>query len=349
VPRGCAVAIFAALCLFGTLLVLLALGFIILNETQVDLARLARASRAIRADDPSAPPKALVSLTGNLAADSALGDDAFLAPGAYLQVERIVEMSVWQEYKDHEDSNGKPVYERRQIWSRSTSGLGHVHNPEMLLKGATITAEAARIGDIQIDPRAADLPLRHKLELRKELLLAPAQGTTQDDWLYVGKGTPRRPQIGDLRIAYAVVPSNQLVTVFGSLEGSRMVAYQAQDGRAILRVIEGDRQAALQELGAVQVIAGWIIRLCAAAATWFGLLLLFYASRRLFAWPRALGISTGSARLAAAVGLPLVAIAIASLLASAGNMLALAASLGAAALLAAALLVWRRARITARP
>jgi hypothetical protein len=347
-PRGCAVAILAALSLFGALLILLALGFIIVNEGQVDLARIARDSRAVHPGDPSAQPGALVSLTGVLEAEGGpIGDGRFLTPGAYLRVERVVEMYAWEEYKAYEDSNGRPVYRDRKIWARSLSGLGHVSNPSKALDDLTASVEAARIGAVAIDPRAADLPSSERLALREDMLLPGVKGAIENDQLYVGAGTPRRPEIGDLRITYYVVPSGRLVTVFAALEGERMVAYQAADGRAIYKVIEGDREAALRELGAVELIGAWLVRVCATAAIWFGLLLFFYSSRRLVAWPKALGITAGSARLASAVGLPLAVIAIVSLWQSGGSLLALAAALGAGALAAAAAVAWRALR--ARP
>lgn len=344
-PRGCAIALLVAAGLFGALLTLAALTFIVFNERQTDLASLVRASRAVRPDDPAGAGGALVSLTGVVEVEGAgLGDGLFLAPGSYLAVERTVEMYAWEEYKSHEDSQGRPVYRRRKIWTRTTSGLGSVSNPTMPFKGATMTAKAARIGEVRIDPAAADLPLPAGLPLTRDLLLPGVDGTIQDGVLYVGTASPSRPDIGDLRVSYRVVASGRLVTVFAALQGDRMVAYQAADGQAIYDMLAGDRETALSDFGAVQVIANWMVRLCAAAAIWFGLLLLFYSSRRLVAWPRALGITTGSVRLATLAGLALVALSIGSLWLSGGSLLAFGAALGLAAGAACAAAFVRRAR-----
>jgi hypothetical protein len=95
------------------LLTLVALTFIGFNERQVDLAGLVRASPVVRPDDPGAADGALISLTGVVELEGAgLGDGLFLAPGNYLEVERTVEMYAWEEYKSHEDSQGRPVYKR---------------------------------------------------------------------------------------------------------------------------------------------------------------------------------------------------------------------------------------------
>lgn len=344
-PRGCAIALLIATSIFGALLTLVALSFVVFNERQSDLASLVRASRVVRPDDPGAADGALVSLTGVVELEGAgLGDEQFLAPGNYLKLERTVEMYAWEEYKSHEDSQGRPVYRRRKIWTRTTAGLGHVSNPAMPLKGATMTAAAARIGEVRIDPGAADLPLPDGLPLTRDLLLPGVQGTIQDGVLYVGAASPSRPDIGDLRVSYRAVPAGRLVTVFAALAGDRMVAYQAADGQAVYDMLAGDRETALRDFGAVQVIANWMVRLLAAAAIWFGLLLLFYASRRLVAWPRALGITAGSVRLASAAGLALVGLALGSLWLSGGSMLAFGAALGVAAGAAAAAAFVRRAR-----
>lgn len=344
-PRGCAIALLAATSLFGALLLLVALTFMVFNERQVDLASLVRASRAVRPDDPGAPQGALVSLTGVVELDGAgVGDRLFLAPGKYLKVERIVEMYAWEERKSHEDSQGRPVYQRRKIWTRTTSGLGYVNNPEMPFKGTTITAETAKIGAVQLDPTVIDLPLPVELPLTREELLPGVKGTIQDGILYVDTASPSRPGIGDMRVRYEVVPSNRLVTVFGAMERDRMVAYQATDGQKIYDMLTGDRETALSDYGTVQVLANWMIRLGTAAAIWFGLLLLFYSSRRLVAWPQALGISTGSVRLASLTGLALVVLSVGSLWLSSGSLLVFGATLGLAAGAAGAAVILRRAR-----
>ncbi len=92
------------------------------------------------------------------------------------------------------------------------------------------------------------------------------------------------------------------------------------------------------------MIANWIVRQGAAAAIWFGLLLLFYSSRRLVAWPRMLGVDTGSVQLASVTGLVLVGLSIGSLWLSGGSLLVFGATLGLAAGAIGAVVIVRRAR-----
>src|SRR5688572_28365402 len=87
VPRGCVITLLVLSTLSGLMLALTAMAVIILNETQADVAGLARESRAIRRDDPTAAPAELVSLTGTIGIHPPLGDEQFLAPGQYLFVE----------------------------------------------------------------------------------------------------------------------------------------------------------------------------------------------------------------------------------------------------------------------
>src|SRR5262245_13566385 len=100
------------------------MGLIIVNERQADLGQLTRDSRVVQPDDPAAPPKTLVSVTGTIETDAAgLGDGEYLAPGAYLLLERTVEMYAWEKYQSGKDSNGRPEYDERKAWTRSPSSL----------------------------------------------------------------------------------------------------------------------------------------------------------------------------------------------------------------------------------
>ncbi len=341
-PRGCAIALLAATSVFGALLALVAMAFIVVNETQVDLAKIARESRLVHPDEPSAPTGELVSLTGTIAVDGTLGDDMFLVPGTYLRVERIVEIYAWEKFRQGEDANGKPRYKQRRVWTRSPESM--LGNPRMPFKGTTVTASSAHIGEVRITPQAAELPSAENLPLTKELLLPGVDGRIQEGYLYIGSGSISRPSTGDLRVSYFIVPDRQFVTVFASLDGTDMVPYQAADGRGIYKVMVGDRETALRDLGAIQVIAAWMVRLVASGSVWFGLLLLFYGSRRLVDWPKLIGISIGSVRLASVLGLSTVILSILGLWLSQGNMLVLGVILAAEVAAACAWLVWQRTR-----
>jgi len=345
VPRGCAISLLALVATAGIALALLAMAFLVVNETQVDVAQLARESRAIRPDDPAARPGELVSLTGTIDVNTPLGDGLLLAPGQYLTVERIVEMYAWDEERAGEDGDGRPRYKQRKVWTRSPE-RGLLSNPPMPFKGGTFTAGEARIGEVVIPLKGADLPLATGLALQERHLLPGTHGRIEDGYLYIGVGSLAWPRVGDLRVSYKVVAADQLVTVFAALDGGRMAPYPAADGQAILRVVAGEREAALRDVGAVQQIAGWIVRLVAGAALWLGLLLLLAGSRRLVPWPRWLGVTLSSARLAALLGLPTVLLTVGSLWLSQGSLAVLAAMLGAEALV---LLAWPLLRQRARP
>src|SRR5262245_13200210 len=114
-------------------MVLLSMGVIILNERQADIAKLARESRVVQPDDPAAPSNTLVSVTGTIETDQAgLGDGEYLVPGDYLLLERSVEMYAWEKYERGKDSNGRPEYEERKVWTRSPSLIRN--NPSMTIK-----------------------------------------------------------------------------------------------------------------------------------------------------------------------------------------------------------------------
>jgi hypothetical protein len=344
-PRGCALALLALASLTGLVLTLTAIAFIVVNETQVDLAALARTSQALHPDDPAARPGELISLTGEIAADEPLGDGLLLAPGRYLFVERIVEMYAWERYRNGEDDNGRPRYDERRVWTRSPE-RGLRSNPELPYSSATVVAPVAHIGAVRLDPRAAELPTAQRLELRQEHLAPGARGVFEGGYLYVDSVTIARPQIGDLRVSYHVVPDQQVVTVFASLEGEQIVPYQAADGRSVLKVLVGDRETALRDLGAVQLIVGWLVRLVASGALWLGLLMLLAGSRRLFDWPRLLGIATSSTLMATVLGVGTALLMVASLWLTRGSLVALAAVLGAELLAACLWAALQRTRAT---
>lgn len=342
-PRGCAISLLVATSLFGTLLFLVAMTFIVFNESQTDLAALVRASRALRPDDPSAPNGSLVSLTGAVELEgSGLGDDMFLAPGDYLKVERIAEMYAWERIESHKDSNDRPVYKDREIWTRTTSGLNYFNNPDMQFEGATFTADQAHIAGIRIDPSKAFLPVIKDLPLTQDLLLANTQGTIKDGVLYVGTASPNNPKIGDMRVRYRVVRNPQTMTIFGAFERDALVGYEAPDGQIIYDMLVGDRETALRAYSDIQVVSNWIVRIVIVLMLWFGLLLLSYASRRLVAWPQALGISIGSVMLATLVSIVLVVLTFGSLWLSSGSLTAFWSAMGVAFIMLLALIVYLR-------
>jgi Transmembrane protein 43 len=74
-----------------------------------------------------------------------------------------------------------------------------------------------------------------------------------------GTGNPELPEFGDKRTCYAVLPNNALVTVFGQIEGDRLMPYQARDCQ-ILRLVPGSRSASIDLLRSQYQWAKWLSR-----------------------------------------------------------------------------------------
>jgi hypothetical protein len=119
------------------------------------------------------------------------------------------------------------------------------------------------------------LPLNARVPLTPQTLLAtlPPQSQRVDDYLFQGTGTPQSPKIGDLRICYTALSTNAPATVFGQLQGDRIVPARHQD-ESFFRLAPGVREAAIADLRSEYQLWLWVFRLVGFAMMWVGIVLL---------------------------------------------------------------------------
>jgi Transmembrane protein 43 len=98
------------------------------------------------------------------------------------------------------------------------------------------------------------------------------QSTTErrNQYIFQGVGSPSRPEWDDLRVCYTVLPTQTVVTVFGSLLQNRLVPYLGA-GAEIQRIIPGSRQEAIEKLKSEHRTSKWMGRILGFIPMWFGL------------------------------------------------------------------------------
>lgn len=255
-----------------------------INEGRTDLSKIADDSIAVSAAtvDPANEGK-LVAAAGTLAADAPLGDPEYLRPGAYLTVERDVEMYAWIEKTSSssetnmggsETTTTEYTYEKG--WTSSpenSSGFevpqGH-QNPALTIEEASFTAESAQVGVMSVDLNQLSLPSSESIPLTTNSLVQGVDGRLDEDYLYMGRGTPQNPQVGDVRIQFSGVPSGLDVTAFGTQEGNALVPYVRGNDQLYL-AHHGDRASAIESLHTSYQVMGWIFRVVGFLMMWIGM------------------------------------------------------------------------------
>jgi hypothetical protein len=284
-PSGCLGTVMNSFVgsIFGLLIFLGAFFTIWFNEGRPNLALVAAESLpagAGRVD--AANENQFLALTGRLTAQP-LGDDLFLRPGDYLQIRRTVEMYAWvEERRSGADSNdtGPSAYTYDQQWTASPESgdsfaqpSGH-RNPRLELEGGTFTAEGAQLGAYAVDLSSLQLPSEEALPLGRSALLPRSQEQIGGDYIFRGFGSLERPEIGDVRISFAVVPADREVTAFGAQRNGRLEPYWSERyDVSLYRALPGSREAAIAQLDSEHRTMGWILRVVSLLMLWGGLAL----------------------------------------------------------------------------
>jgi hypothetical protein len=328
--------------------VIFLLSFVVLwnNEGSVDFSKIASASVPVMAVaiDSSANGK-LVSLSGKMSTADLVGDPQFLKPGNYVQLSRKVEMFAWQEKSQSETrdklgggSETKTTYTYVKGWtgnpkdsSRFKIPEGH-ENPPLPVDSNTFTAISGKIGVYTIDPQYMELPKPMPLNLTAAMLL-PGQ-ILSGNVIFSGKGSPQSPQIGDLKISFAAVPSPIEVTAFGKLDEDALVPYFYQGKNKLYRAVKGGRDEAIALLAQEHGAAVWAVRIIGFLMMWGGLFLFLGPLNAIFKVLPWLGTAsrwmTGLITLPAAFGLTLITVMIAIIAHNIWLLAGVIAALGAA-------------------
>jgi hypothetical protein len=272
--------------LFGAFLFFASFFVLWINEGRTNPATVARMSIAISSAsvDASAEGK-LVAATGTLASTEQLGDSSYVRPGNYLSLQRTVEMYAWSESRDTKtntsvggEKTSETTYRYEKKWTTSPPksssfeySAGH-ENPQMPIKGETLTVRSASLGAYQVDPQALTLPDGQPLVLNGDNVQHDDTWRVSGEYLVNRENAINQPQVGDLRISYTMVPNNLEVTLFGKASGSQLVPFEAK-GISLYRAFTENREQAISTLNGEYLLSLWLLRVGGFLMMWLGLFL----------------------------------------------------------------------------
>ncbi|EKD63419.1 MAG: hypothetical protein ACD_51C00280G0002 [uncultured bacterium] len=261
------------------------------NEGRADLSKIAVTATDISVDATVAVDGSLVSVSDVLSSTETLGDN-YLVAGSYIAVGRIVEMYSWDQETDSSSNTNvggsettTTTYNYKNIWTEypadSTSfeySADH-YNPAKAIESVEKRVTSATVGQYSVDIANVVLPEFSAVTLTDQNIVLPQvsdmTAKLSGGYIYVGKGTPEVPQVGDLRIKYEVLNTGGNVTVFGKLSGGAIASYMDEDGNTLFRIFNATREDAIVILHAEYVTSLWLLRALGFVMMWFGLMLIF--------------------------------------------------------------------------
>lgn len=246
------------------------------------------ASATVAADpariDPALEGR-LVYLAGPLSVAAPLRDPEFgVQVDRALRLVRSVEMYQWREEQRSETRSqlggGQETvttYSYTRGWSATQIESSRFrqpdgrHNPPMRFVARSTVAPEARLGARRLSAeQIATLGEARPLPLDPQAFAPPPGAKVIDGTLHIGRD-PQNPQIGDMRIRFAVAPA----------ETASLVAAQRGDGFAPYQTRAGDRVMMLradivpasemfEQAQATNSIMTWVLRVVGAIAMFIG-------------------------------------------------------------------------------
>ena len=256
----------------GICLLFLAAVILWLNEGAMDVAKVARGSIALSADQVAVRTgRRLVSVTGQLTTGELIGDPQFLRPGPYIKLARKVEMFSWREKRDNKDY----LYEKTWLAQppdarRFRDRRGH-ENPPLPLSSANYLTAAARLGAFTIDPLMMEFPAPAALALAPgQVMLGRNAALAGKYYIFMGAGTYKKPRLGDVRISFTAVPASLEVTAFGKKQNDMLAPFVTIEYK-FYKAYRGDRDQAISQLPAEHKVRLWLLRVLGFLIMWLGL------------------------------------------------------------------------------
>ncbi len=264
--------------LIGIVLIIASVWVLFSNEGRVDLSKIAKTaveiSSTAKNTDQTLNGK-FVSASGPLTTNDLIGDGLYLKPGRYLMIRRRVEMYAWEEKESSKTKKNlggsettETTYTYVKDWNEypeSSSKFKHPEghaNPGKAYDSVIKTAPAAKLGVYALNTSSIGLPEMEKIS------------PTGSEYVFYGKGALAEPELGDLRISYFALPSGKNATVFGKLDGDKIVAYPDEGNIVLYRALSGSRAEAIDTLRGEYKTMLWIMRLVGFLMMWIGLGLL---------------------------------------------------------------------------
>ena len=242
--------------------------------------------------DPSNNGK-LVYFFGDATTVQVLSDADFGIEAIALKLRRISEMYQWEEEKQEkkEKTSGggeKTVtrYKYKRVWSEEhhdsanfRKRRGHENPADVSYPSAEEEAGRVMVGAYQLSSSLVEkIDAYQGLRLPADGLLEQLSGKTvhrAGNGLYVGDD-PAKPQIGDLKVRFEIVPNETEVSVVSRQKGNRLEPYLTDTGTLELLQV-GMASADLMFNTAEEELAfeTWALRLAGLAMMAIGLALLF--------------------------------------------------------------------------
>jgi len=260
--------------------------------------------------DPAYEGK-LVHLTALLDTDSIVTDPIFgvstsdsNSEEALLKLHRTSEMYQWHEDKETDDA--KTTYSYEKDWSegrinseRFKKSENH-YNPPMPYRTLTWTAAPLSFGAYSLssdalqqvdwyDPfnRNLDVNTIFSEELRRET-------TVQGRYFYMGQGTLRSPEVGDVRVSFEEIKAD-ITSVVAEQNGNSLDTYVATNGKEILLLQRGSHtsEAMFDQAEWEKQVRAWLLRFAGFLVMLFGMLMIVGPIKALFSGVPVLGDAVG--------------------------------------------------------
>ena len=241
----------------------------------------------------------LVYITGKVYSPELLNDDDFGITVDAIHLKRIVEIYQWDQKiteKKEKLENGKEVdkkvYEYKKIWKNSLISSEHFndpvnhHNPKKVnYTSKWIIAGVVKVGVFSLDDVFVNkIPKEEQLTLDK---IVPKQDssnvTLKNNQIYIGKGTPGSPEIGDIRIYYNIVRPQE-VSIIGKQKNNKIVTFEISGKRKINLIepgiVSSDKMFKIEiESG---MIKNWLVRIAGFILLLIGFAMLYSSMNKRF-------------------------------------------------------------------
>lgn len=256
-----------------------------------------------------------VCVSAKIISDETLGDPEFLEPGEYITLSRNVEMFAWVENQSSEErkkigggTETVTTYTYEKKWTSSPAQTanfrypeGH-QNPVLTIENKSFSVSTAKVGAYYVNIDSLSLPGENPLTLKPEMLIVNQQRAAgnkivqktatggdiiiegsssqgnyklEGNYLYSGTGSLQNPALGDIKITFSAFPENTYVTVFGKLQGDRIVAFMYEGEHKLYRAFLAERDEAIATLHKEFKTTGWILRAVGFIMMWMGLSMFF--------------------------------------------------------------------------
>lgn len=294
--------------LIGLLLFISSFGVLFWNEGRTDLSKVAEGATPISAEDQNINPNiqgTLVAAQGVLKTPEKLADTPYVKAGDYMQLTRNVEMYAWVENSSTESKTNlggsettETTYSYDKKWVSSVADTGNFHvsegheNPQKQIESNTTKVTTGTLGLYQLEMGTLSLPGSRALILNNtnttlpenaslvsegKYIFIPTEKTTEPELDAFGfpleeqKSTFSAPAVGDIRISYSYVPSDQQVTVLGKLNGERISPFYTNKGDNLYRAFIGSPDSAVQTLSNEHTFSTWMWRIIGFLMMYAGL------------------------------------------------------------------------------